>query len=75
VRALQPAVPLGGIPLSLARPAVVGALKALARDRSYERWLLARERSYNVITVCRRDRQPTPGVVPLTDYLPFLAAE
>ena len=75
VRVLQPAVPLGGIPLSLARPAVVGALKALARDRSYEGWLLARERSYNAIAICRRDRQPTPGVVPLTDYLPFLAAE
>jgi len=75
VRALQPVVPLGGIPLALARPAVVGALKALARDRSYERWLLARERSYNVIAVCRKDDQPTPGVVPLTDYLPFLAAE
>ncbi len=74
VRALQPALPLGGIPLGLARPAVVGALKALARDRSYERWLLARERGYNVITICRRDAQPTPSVVPLTDYLPFLAA-
>ena len=75
VRALQPAVPLGGIPLGLARPAVVTALRALARDRVYERWLLARERSYNVITLCRRDVQPTPAVVPLTDYLPFLAAQ
>lgn len=75
VRALQPVVPLGGIPLGLARPAVVGALKALARDRAYESWLLARERGYNVITICRRDRQPTPSVVPLTDYLPFLAAD
>jgi hypothetical protein len=75
VRALQPVVPLGGIPLGLARPAMVGALKALARDRSYERWLLARERGYNVVTVCRRDRQPTASVVPLTDYLPFLAAD
>ncbi|HUK95041.1 MAG TPA: hypothetical protein VLU96_08305 [Gaiellaceae bacterium] len=75
VRALQPAVPLGGIPLMLARPAVVAALKALARDHAYERWLLARERGYNVITLCRRDVQPTPGVVPLTDYLPFLAAQ
>ena len=75
VRALQSVVPLGGIPLGLARPAVVGALKALARDRAYEGWLLARERGYNVITICRRDQQPTPSVVPLTDYLPFLAAD
>jgi hypothetical protein len=75
VRALQPVVPLGGIPLGIARPAVVSALKALARDRAYERWLLARERGYNVIAICRRDQQPTPNVVPLTDYLPFLAAD
>ncbi len=75
VRALQPAVPLGGIPPGLARPAVVAALKSLARDHAYEGWLLARERDYNMITLCRRDVQPTPGVVPLTDYLPFLAAQ
>jgi hypothetical protein len=25
--------------------------------------------------LCRRDVQPQPGVVELTDYLPFLAAE
>ena len=75
VRALQPAAPLGAMPLAVARPAVVAALKALARDQRYESWLLARERGYAEIAVCRRDDQPTPGVVPLTDYLPFLAAE
>jgi hypothetical protein len=75
VRALQPAAPLGAMPLEVARPAVVAALKALARDQRYESWLLARERGYAEIAVCRRDDQPTPGVVPLTDYLPFLAAD
>ena len=75
VRALQPAAPLGAMPLAVARPAVVAALKALARDQRYESWLLARERGYAEIAVCRRDDQPTPGVVPLTDYLPFLAAD
>jgi hypothetical protein len=75
VRALQPVVPLGGIPFELARPAVVSALKALARDQRYESWLLARERGYAEVAICRRDDQPTPGVVPLTDYLPFLAAD
>lgn len=75
VRAGQPASPLGAMPLEVARPAVVNALKSLARDQRYESWLLARERGYAEIAVCRRDDQPTPGVVPLTDYLPFLAAD
>src|SRR5436190_18946691 len=75
VRALAPAVPLGGVPLGTARPAVVAALKALARDQDYEHWLVARERAYDYATLCYRDRQPTAGLVPLTDYLPFLAAD
>jgi hypothetical protein len=75
VRALEPTVPLGAIPLGLARPAVVFALKSLAREDAYEHWLLARQRAYDYATLCYRDQQPTPGVLPLTDYLPFLAAE
>jgi hypothetical protein len=75
VRALEPAVPLGGVPLGVARPAVVVALKTLARDRAYESWLLSRQHDYDIVTLCYRDQQPTPGVVPLTDYLPFLAAD
>ncbi|MGB2875531.1 MAG: hypothetical protein WBB76_08670 [Gaiellaceae bacterium] len=73
LRALDPTLPLGAIPFELARPAVVTALKSLARDQAYEAWLLAREQSYSEVALCRRDEQPTPGVVPLTDYLPFLA--
>jgi hypothetical protein len=75
VRVLAPAVPLGGVPLGVARPAVVTALKTLVRDDDYEHWLLARERAYDYATLCYRDRQPTAGLVPLTDYLPFLAAD
>jgi hypothetical protein len=75
VRALAPAVPLGGVPLDVARPAVVNALKGLARDQDYEHWLVARERAYDYATLCYRDVQPTAGLVPLTDYLPFLAAD
>ena len=63
------------MPLGVARPAVVTALKSLARDQRYESWLLAKERGYAEIAICRKDEQPTPGVVPLTDYLPFLAAD
>jgi hypothetical protein len=75
VRALGPAVPLGTLPLRLARGAIVGALKSLARDQRYEDWLLGRERALVKQVICRRDTQPAIGVIPLTDYLPFLAAE
>ena len=75
VRALGPAVALGTVPLRLARKAIASALKSLARDERYEGWLLGRERVMLQQAVCRRDVQPAVGVVPLTDYLPFLAAE
>jgi hypothetical protein len=75
VQALDDTVPLGGLPFSMARPAVVTALTLLAKDRRFEGWLLARQHGYDALTLCRRDEQPTPGIVPLTDYLPFLAAD
>ena len=75
VRALGPAVPLGTVPIELARGAIVNALKSLARDERYESWLLARERVLVGQSICRRDVQPAIGVVPLTDYLPFLAVD
>jgi hypothetical protein len=75
VRALGPTVPLGTVPLRLARGAIVGALKSLARDQRYEDWLLGRERALVKQAICRRDAQPAIGVVPLTDYLPFLVAK
>ncbi len=74
VRALAPAVPLGALPAALARPAVVSALKSLAREQAYESWILSRQHDYDYATICYRDRQPVPGVIPLTDYLPFLSA-
>jgi hypothetical protein len=75
VRALDSPVPLGAIPFGLARPAVVTALRTLAQADRYEAWLLARERALVEQALCRRDVQPQTGVVPLTDYLPFLAAD
>jgi hypothetical protein len=74
VRSLGASVPLGGLPLSLARPAIVSALKATARDDAYEHWLLREQKAYDYATLCYRDEQPTPGILPLTDYLPFLSA-
>ncbi|TML35908.1 MAG: hypothetical protein E6G24_00130 [Actinobacteria bacterium] len=75
VQALEPVVPLGAVPLSVARAAVVGALKSMARDRRYEAWLLARQRAEVEQALCRKDELPTPGIVPLTDFLPFLAVD
>jgi hypothetical protein len=75
VRAFASPVSLGALPPELARPAIVTALKELARSDRYEAWLLARERVLDDQAVCRRDVQPEVGVVELTDYLPFLAAD
>ena len=75
VKAVEPVAPLGAIPLSVARPAVVAALKSLARDRRYETWLLARQRVMADQALCRKDQLPTPGIVPLTDFLPFLSVD
>ena len=75
VRPLDDPLPLGALPLDLARPVIVNALQALARSDRYESWLLAREAVLGEQAVCRRDVQPEPAAVDLTDYLPFLAAD
>jgi hypothetical protein len=75
VKALDAAVPLGALPLDVARQPIVDALQAIARSDRYESWLMARERQLDDQAVCRRDVQPDPGFVDLTDYLPFLAAD
>jgi hypothetical protein len=75
VRAIDATVPLGAVPFALARSAVSNALRQLAQDDRYERWLLGRERALVDQALCRRDVQPRPELVPLTDYLPFLAGE
>ena len=53
----------------------MNALRELARADRYDSWLLGRERVLSEQALCRRDIQPQVGIVPLTDYLPFLAAE
>jgi hypothetical protein len=68
-------VSLGAIPFELARPAITNALVELAKNDSFERWLLGRQRAFVEQALCRKDVQPEAGVVPLTDYLPFLAAD
>jgi hypothetical protein len=74
VRAVDPAVPIGALPFGLVRPALVAALKALDREERYDSWLLGRQKAFVEQATCRNDQLPTPGIVPLTDYLPFLSA-
>ncbi len=73
VRPLGPPLPLGSVSLARARPSIRAALAAQARDAKYPTWIAARQsRSFNDV-VCWRDELPSPGLVELTEYLPFLA--
>ena len=73
VKALGPTISLAELPLSKARKPIATALVSLARDTAYQNWLLDRERSALDATLCWRDQLPAIEVVPLTDYLPYLA--
>jgi hypothetical protein len=75
VKALGPTVDLAELPLAKARKPIVTALVSLARDTAYQNWLLAREKSVQSQTLCWRDQLPAVEVVPLTDYLPYLALD
>jgi len=75
VKALGPTVDLAELPLAKAHKPIVTALVSLARDTAYQNWLLAREKSAQAQTLCWRDQLPGVEVVPLTDYLPYLALD
>jgi len=75
VKALGPTVDLAELPLAKARKPIVTALVSLARDTAYQNWLLQREKSAQTGTLCWRDQLPAVEVVPLTDYLPYLALD
>lgn len=67
------AQPLGSVPLAQARPAIASALRAFARRAAFEAWSAARQTELLKTTVCAKDELPSPGVVRLTSYLPFLS--
>jgi hypothetical protein len=75
VKALGPTVSLAELPLAKARKPIATALVSLARDSAYQNWLLDREYGAQSQTLCWRDQLPAIEVVPLTDYLPFLALD
>jgi len=75
VKPLGPTVDLAELPLAKARKPIVTALVSLARDTAYQNWLLAREKAAQVGALCWRDQLPAIAVIPLTDYLPYLALD
>jgi hypothetical protein len=75
VKALAPTVSLAELPVSKVRKSIATALVDIARDGAYQNWLLAREKNALAGTLCWRDLLPAVEVVPLTDYLPYLALD
>jgi hypothetical protein len=72
VRPLGPAQPLGALPLSSVRPAIVAALRGFERAQAFERWTIAQQNLVLNRTICLRDQLPQPAAIDLTQYLPFL---
>ena len=75
VTALDEVMPLGAVPLSLARPAVRAALTAQARLQAVETWSVgAQSRALSRI-LCVGDVLPGAATVDLASYLPFLVLD
>jgi hypothetical protein len=72
VRPLGAARPLGALPLSAVRPAIVSALRGFERAQSFERWTITQQSHALTRTTCVRDQLPQPAAIDLTEYLPFL---
>jgi len=72
VRPLGASQPLGSLPISAVRPAIVAALRSFERAQSFERWTIARQNVVLNQTICLHDDLPQPAAVDLTQYLPFL---
>jgi hypothetical protein len=73
VKPLGSTLPLGAMPLSLARPAIAAAIVRLARADAYQAWLETQEEKLLTATTCAGDDVPAAAPVSLEDYLPFLA--
>jgi hypothetical protein len=73
VTPLDEALPLGAVPLGVARPAIRTTLLSFARTQAYEDAARRRAQSALNRTTCLRDDLPNPAVVSASTYLPFLA--
>jgi hypothetical protein len=75
VTALDEVLPLGAVPLALARPAVRAALTAQARLQAVETWSVAAQSRALSRALCVGDVLPASATVDLAAYLPFLALD
>jgi hypothetical protein len=67
--------PLGALPLSSVRAAIVAALRGFERAQSFENWTIARQNVALTRSICQHDNLPQPAAIDLTQYLPFLRIE
>ena len=72
VPGVTPETPLGLVPPSLARPAIVRALRHAARAGAYDAWAEKQQHAALAGLRCTRDRLPSVGTARLTSWLPFL---
>ena len=72
VRPLGASQPLGALPLTKVRPAIVAALRGFERAQSFENWTIKEQNHALNRTICVRDQMPQPAAIDLTEYLPFL---
>jgi hypothetical protein len=72
VKPLGGSTVLGAVPLALARPAIVNALRTFARGEAFDRWTEKQQQGTLATTICARDDMPQPSAVELSTYLPFL---
>jgi hypothetical protein len=73
VTPLDEPVPLGAVPYESARAAIRRALVSFAREQAYETTFGRRLQVALNRTICLRDDMPSPAVVSVSTYLPFLA--
>jgi hypothetical protein len=73
VTPLDGALPLGAVPYADARNAIRAALVSFARTQAYEDGARKRAESALNRTICLRDDLPSPALVSVSTYLPFLA--
>jgi hypothetical protein len=73
VTPLDGALPLGAVPYADARNAIRTALVSFARTQAYEDGARKRAESALNRTICLRDDLPSPALVSVSTYLPFLA--
>ncbi len=72
VTGVAPETPLGLLPLALARPVIVRALRHAARAGAYDSWAERRQLATLAELRCTRDRLPAVGTTRVTSWLPFL---